>query len=829
MAEYCKLSNINWKKRAGRLGFCCRVPGRSLTGILLLLSGLSIFLSGCSPDDGVVEKREISDSRDATPHHHHRRHEETRIEIGKILGRVSEWQSTHWKEEMVAQSLDEWINRFWGRLRNHGGSALGSEVIHTFSSIRLPRWNFTNIQGLPWFRGHPVEGESPSELFHDFVDRLVSWETSGWQLEWSEWRLEDFELATPNNRLPGPAPPVDGRCTAAIRLRLHLLNTAPDSSHEVHRFHRMSVTGLLRTSWILHPDGHTWECETVDASRCTAVAGTGGPLFESILARPVPPVESTGFADPLVIRDRNGDGLPDICLTTRNIVLYNRPDSHFSTAPLVDPRPESTMSNAIMADVDNDGMEDIVGAVAGGLIIHRGMHNGNFDSDGRTAWNSPAPLLNPLAMTAADVDGDGDLDLWIGQYKIPFHRGQMPTPFDNANDGFDSWLLENDGHGTFSVRRVPALERKSRRRNYSALFVDWDLDGDPDLITSSDFAGVDVFRNEGEWEFTDISDGVVDTSKLFAMGAGISDWNLDGRMDLFAAGMRSHVAARIENNLSTPSPDPDFIHRIRVMNFGNRLYLSPVESGSHLPWLSDTALSRDVADAGWAWGICSPDINLDGFPDFHLTNGHRSRFNSFDYDNRFWTRDLYLGSSQENRSLHHFFRSEARELAQSGGSYGGFFADRLFCNLGGSEAIEVSWLAGVALERDSRNNVFTDLDLDGDHDLVVLSEPSGRTGAHTLHVFRNSLDQGNWLAISLRKPSGHPFPFGMAVLIEGPGFRTLRPVLSWDSYRCQPDPVIRIGTGHCSGPFTVTLIDGKLNPARFTGLHGNHQHDLRIP
>ena len=54
------------------------------------------------------------------------------------------------------------------------------------------------------------------------------------------------------------------------------------------------------------------------------------------------------------------------------------------------------------------------------------------------------------AITGGDIDGDGDLDAWFGQYKIPYENGQMGQPYYDANDGYPAALLLNDGTGHFT-------------------------------------------------------------------------------------------------------------------------------------------------------------------------------------------------------------------------------------------------------------------------------------------------------------------------------------------------------------------------------------------
>ena len=106
------------------------------------------------------------------------------------------------------------------------------------------------------------------------------------------------------------------------------------------------------------------------------------------------------------------------------------------------------------------------------------------------------PLIMPIASTSGDVDGDNDLDVFITQYKSPYIYGQMPTPYYDANDGFPSYLLINDGKGNFKDMTTEyGLHEKRFRRTYSCSFLDIDNDNFLDLITVNDFAGIDIYKN----------------------------------------------------------------------------------------------------------------------------------------------------------------------------------------------------------------------------------------------------------------------------------------------------------------------------------------------
>lgn len=105
-------------------------------------------------------------------------------------------------------------------------------------------------------------------------------------------------------------------------------------------------------------------------------------------------------------------------------------------------------------------------------------------------------------MSTVDLDGDGDLDVWVGQYHAAFESGHTPTPFDGATNGPPTSMWRNLGNGRFEeCLSTSGLDQARDRFVFSAVFLDIDGDHHPEFLQVSDFSGVDFFRGTGPGTF----------------------------------------------------------------------------------------------------------------------------------------------------------------------------------------------------------------------------------------------------------------------------------------------------------------------------------------
>ena len=308
----------------------------------------------------------------------------------------------------------------------------------------------------------------------------------------------------------------------------------------------------------------------------------------------VAPQRSFGeeFASGLAAADYDADGDIDLYVAggdmEPNHLYQNQGDGTFiDVAETVGLALQHRGSGSTFADIDGDGDLDLfVGAIDGQRIHLMENKNGVFVDVTSTSGLS-IEADNTISATFGDYDLDGDLDLVLA------HWGNPQRPDTET-------LWRNDGHGVFESASIESniaallIERDPQvlDRTFTPNFSDIDGDGDLDLLITGDFETSQVFENNGDGTFrrTTNRDVIIDEA---GMGAAVGDYDNDGDMDWFVTSIHE------EGNY-----------------FGNRLYRN-LGDGT----FEDATEQAGVARGGWAWGSCFADFDNDGVLDIFHVNG----------------------------------------------------------------------------------------------------------------------------------------------------------------------------------------------------------------
>jgi hypothetical protein len=713
--------------------------------------------------------------------------------------RESEADKTFWGKEMLAQECARTFESLWDSI-NATSNKL--ELLGAFpvGEIVPPAW--AQAEHLP----HEIElraGGPPgptlsTDQWRSYVEEVAR---KGWLLDNIEFRHNRFDTDAKGEpqqsvfyfaaRL-SHADHLDHRDDPEARMdpspRPSPIRRGEGESVRA----RAMIEGELVVNWGPKQAGEEFpSVKRVDASRLTLKTRAGAPFFQPILNETIVTEDKLASIDPLIVYDLDGDGRPEIILAAKNLVYRRTGEDRYEAQPLCR-YPLDLITSAVVADFDGDGFADFLCATARGLFLFKGSGKGTFDDPPRQVWQANPPLKNVSVLTCGDIDGDGDLDVFLGQYKVPTLAQILRPTYYDANDSWPSYLLLNDGHGNFTDATLDSgLSLKRGRRVYSAAFADLDGDGHLDLVTASDFAGLDLYKNDGHGHFTDVTRQWVAEPHGFGMGLALADFNADGRLDLLMIGMPSPAVDRLEHlGLWRPYSADD--RRMRsAMSFGNRLYLARAGGG-----FEQTALSDSIARSGWSWGCSAFDFDNDGFPDVYIANGLQGKESVRDYEAEFWLHDLFIGEDVDDVTVTKYFLQKFSRTRGHGWSYGGYEKNRLFLNRAGESFVEIGQLAGVALEQDCRNVVADDLDGDGRMDLLVTTLEVWPKVRQTLQIFKNNLqDHGHWIGFRFREEGNEKSPVGARVTIHYSGRSAVRQIVTGDSHRSQHSATIHFGLG----------------------------------
>ncbi len=490
-----------------------------------------------------------------------------------------------------------------------------------------------------------------------------------------------------------------------------------------------------------------------------------------------------------------------------------------------------------MVDIENDGDLDI-------YVCNHGTPNQLFLNNGQAVFSEAAKSYGLDLLEAShtpafcDYNLDGNLDLFLLTNKYYHPEGKFPEnapvatmvngkvvpkpeyaryvrikgvrrdPRGNVIADWEDWgrpdhLYRNNGDATFTDVTTQ-VGINSSGWGLSATWWDYNDDGYPDLYVGNDFNSPDYFyRNNGDGTFTNIVEAMVPHTTWFSMGADFGDLNQDGWFDFLIADMSGTNHYKQKTAMGAMSDSAEFLATAVPRQYmRNALFL-----GTGRERFMEGAYLGGFSGTDWTWTVKLCDFDNDGRDDVYFTNGMSKNYNESDNQAAV---EVKVGETQWDRHV----RAGTPELREQNLAYR---------NLGDLHFEDVSQTWGLDHVGMSFSSVHSDLDRDGDLDLVVvnLDEPAS--------VYRNDSQTGNRVLISLEGTASNPQGIGARVSLEAAGQTQRRQNITMRGYMASHEPILHFGVGEATAIERLVIDWPSGHRQELRDLAVNHHHRLTEP
>jgi hypothetical protein len=389
-----------------------------------------------------------------------------------------------------------------------------------------------------------------------------------------------------------------------------------------------------------------------------------------------------------------------------------------------------------LGDCDGDGALDLLLARDGFSVLYRAT--GPLAFTEITAASGANVLGKTTGGVFADVDGDGDLDLYVLRY----------ADYGDLRAGRDSEvsdvLLLNGGR---------------------CAFLDHDGDGDPDLYVATDYGLLAepnrLYENRGGW-FVDIAAGLGVDARIYGMSAGVADHDADGDEDIYVS--------QFFHNVFYVRTEGSYVERARRFGISSAWYRDAGQSAARMP--SFDPASQDPEQRAYAEYVAAYAADRPDDEQVFMLSSWASEWGDLDQDGRL---DLFVANGFIGADW--IYPEGHRQ------------PDRLFVQQPGGTFAEVSEQAGLADAGSGRGAALADLDGDGDLDLLVFNARMPPTNMPRHGVYRNDTAGGQAVWVRVRGLPQSPHAVGARVAIriaERWQYRTVR--LSSSAFGAVADP-----------------------------------------
>src|SRR5256885_22806 len=510
----------------------------------------------------------------------------------------------------------------------------------------------------------------------------------------------------------------------------------------------------------------------------------------------------------VAVGDVNNDGLPDLYFTSNvgpSRLYLNKGNYRFEDvtdrAGVADT--DGWKTGVTMADVNGDGDVDIYVSGVDFLTMHG--HNVLYinNGDGTFTDRTKEYGLDFAGFSTQalffDYDGDGDLDMYLVTHaahpeRSNAARGRHASSRAEVGDR----LYRNDGGHFVDVSERAGLYGGAVRYGLGVVASDLNLDGCPDLYVANDFQEDDfLYLNNCDGTFTESGATALGHMSHASMGVDAADFNNDGRPDVVVLDMLPDQEKILKTSANAESFDV-YLDKLaagyRPQYARNTLQLNR-GAARGVPRFSEIGYLAGVSATDWSWAPLFADLDNDGNKELFVTNGIYRRPNDLDYLAA--VRDSAIQAALANGISSGLLRRLTSMMPHIP------IAKYAFRNNGDLTFTNMATPWGLAQPGFSNGAAYADLNNSGALDLVVnnLNAPAAIYRNHAREINGNA-----YLTVVLRGSGANTAGIGAKVVIKHQGTTQLLEQMPTRGFESSVDPRLHFGLGRAQQIGSLTVI-----------------------
>ncbi len=529
----------------------------------------------------------------------------------------------------------------------------------------------------------------------------------------------------------------------------------------------------------------------------------------------------------VMVGDYDNDGFDDfyVCQPAGlpNRLYRNRGDGTFED--VTEKAGVGALDNtacALFADFDNKGHQDLLVVCGSGPLLFVNQGDGTFSLKRDAFKFARAPQGTFTHAAVADYDGDGRLDIFFCTYMyyLGLDQYHYPVPYYDARNGPPNYLLHNEGNGQFVEKTEAAgLNADNDRYSFACAWGDSNSNGHPDLCIANDFGSSQLYRNNGNGTFTVASK----ESHIEDVGAGMSacwsDFNNDGRQDIYITSMWEAAGQRVSDQAQFHRAAPESIRALYQRHaLGNALYRNQGDGT-----FRNVGQQVGAAMGRWSWSADFWDFDHDGYSDLYVTNGYISAVDRNDIASFFWRQVVAKSPEDATSSLAYEHGWNAiNELIRSDSSWNAYERNVMFANNRDGTFSEVSGVVGLDFLEDSRSFALADIDHDGRLEVILKNR-----NAPQLRILHNAMkDLGDSIAFRLRGHKSNRDAIGAAITVEAGTLTQTRYLQAGSGFLAQHSKEVFFGVGKLEGTLKAKVRWPSGLVQQFDAIPANHRIEI---